>query len=79
MVSSPGAAATGGGWYTLSGSGRVNFGFTVRKVDSTCASNCAYKGQLGLRLFQSVAVGHTETQNACGASVSPVLATGVGL
>lgn len=45
-VASPGAAANGGGWYTLSGSGRVNFGFTVRKVDTKCTSNCAYKGQL---------------------------------
>lgn len=33
----------------------------------------------GLLLFaQTVAVGHTETQNACRASVSPVLATGMG-
>jgi hypothetical protein len=45
-VASPGTAANGGGWYTLSGSGRVNFGFTVRKVDDKCTSNCAYKGQL---------------------------------
>ena len=45
-MASPGAAASGGGWYTLSGSGRVNFGFTVRKADSNCSSNCAYKGQL---------------------------------
>jgi hypothetical protein len=28
-VASPGEAATGGGWYTLPGSGRANFGFTV--------------------------------------------------
>ena len=28
------AAANGSGWYTLSGSWRVNFGFTVRKVDT---------------------------------------------
>jgi hypothetical protein len=45
-VASPGNAATGGGWYTLSGSGRVNFGFTVRKTDNKCTSNCAYRGQL---------------------------------
>jgi hypothetical protein len=45
-VASPGESATGGGWYTLSGSGRLNFGFTVRKVDASCQSDCAYKGQL---------------------------------
>jgi hypothetical protein len=45
-VASPGTAGNGGGWYTLSGSGRVNFGFTVRKVDDRCTTNCAYKGQL---------------------------------
>jgi len=42
----PARPAAGGGWYTLSGSGRLNFGFTVRKVDSKCTSNCAYKGQM---------------------------------
>jgi hypothetical protein len=47
-VASPGAAASGGGWYTLSGSGRSNFGFTVRKTSTTCTSSCAYKGQLVL-------------------------------
>ena len=36
MVASSSAAATGGCWYTLSGSGRVNFGFTVRLVDNKC-------------------------------------------
>jgi len=36
----------GGGWYTLNDSGRVNLGFTVRKVDAKCSANCAYKGQL---------------------------------
>jgi hypothetical protein len=45
-VASPGTAANGGGWYTLSGSGRINFGFTVRKADAACQTNCAYKGQL---------------------------------
>jgi hypothetical protein len=45
-VASPGDSANGGGWYTLSGSGRINFGFTVRKTDNTCTSNCTYKGQL---------------------------------
>lgn len=45
-VASPGDSANGGGWYTLSGSGRVNFGFTVRKTDPSCTINCSYKGQL---------------------------------
>jgi CSLREA domain-containing protein len=45
-VASPGNSANGGGWYTLSGSGRVNFGFTVRKTDNKCTSNCTYKGQV---------------------------------
>lgn len=31
----PGTAAHGGGWYTLAGSGRINTGFTVRKVANT--------------------------------------------
>jgi hypothetical protein len=38
----PGEAANGGGWYTLSGVGRSNFGFTVRKTSSTPLT---YKGQ----------------------------------
>lgn len=42
-VASPGAAASGGGWYSLSGTGRSNFGFNVRKVSNTTNS---YKGQL---------------------------------
>ena len=42
-VASPGAAASGGGWYSLSGAGRSNFGFNVRKVPNTTNS---YKGQL---------------------------------
>ena len=41
-VAQPGGAATGGGWYTLSGVGRSNFGFTVRKATSTPLT---YKGQ----------------------------------
>ena len=45
-VASPGNSATGGGWYTLSGSGRINFGFNVRKVDNQCRTGCAYKGNL---------------------------------
>lgn len=45
-VASPGDSANGGGWYTLSGSGRVNFGFTIRKTNNTCTANCTYKGQL---------------------------------
>lgn len=46
LVASPGNAATGGGWYTLPGSGRISFGFNVRKVDNKCKNNCAYKGNL---------------------------------
>jgi hypothetical protein len=34
-VAKPGDAATGGGWYTSSGSGRVNFGFVVHLVPNT--------------------------------------------
>lgn len=34
-VASPGTAASGAGWYSLSGSGRVSFGFTVRLVAGT--------------------------------------------
>ncbi len=45
-VASAGDSASGGGWYTLSGSGRINFGFTVSKTVNTCTSNCAYQGQL---------------------------------
>ena len=47
-VASPGDAAGGGGWYTLTGSqagsGRVNFGFTVHKVPKTTPAR--YEGQL---------------------------------
>ena len=42
-VASPGDSANGGGWYTLTGSGRSNFGFTVRTVPNS--SPVAYKGQ----------------------------------
>ena len=45
-AAAPGNSATGGGWYTLSSSGRVNLGFNVRKADNKCTSNCAYKGNL---------------------------------
>lgn len=91
MVASPGAAATGGGWYTLSGSGRVNFGFTVRKVDSTCASNCAYKGQLllintgkwwlkgNLTTYSKTSrtcCGSGPTTSAIRASIMPLVITG---
>lgn len=41
-VAQPGGAATGGGWFTLPGVGRSNFGFTVRKASSTPLT---YKGQ----------------------------------
>jgi hypothetical protein len=44
-VASPGDAAHGGGWYSLAGSGRVNAGFTVRKVQGTTST---YTGQLRL-------------------------------
>jgi len=43
-VADPGDAATGGGWYTLGGSGRVNFGFTVRKIPDTDPAQ--YKGKI---------------------------------
>jgi hypothetical protein len=42
-VASPGDAANGGGWYSVSGSGRVNFGLTVHKVAHTTST---YTGQL---------------------------------
>jgi len=45
-AASPGNSATGGGWYPLPGSGHINFGFNVRKVDDKCQSDCAYKGQV---------------------------------
>jgi hypothetical protein len=45
-VAGVGDSGSGGGWYTLSGSGRINFGFTVSKTDNQCTSNCTYKGQL---------------------------------
>ncbi len=41
-VASAGDAANGGGWYTLPGVGRTNFGFTVHKVPNTTNT---YKGQ----------------------------------
>jgi alpha-tubulin suppressor-like RCC1 family protein len=44
-VASPGDAAHGGGWYSLAGSGRVNAGFTVRRVQGTTST---YTGQLRL-------------------------------
>lgn len=45
-VAGTGDSASGGGWYTLAGSGRINFGFTVSKTDNTCKTNCTYQGQL---------------------------------
>jgi putative transposase len=68
--------------------GAINEALTLADRTWTCGCGATHDRDLnaaqnilseGLRLFQSVAVGHTETQNACGASVSPVLATGVGL
>jgi hypothetical protein len=44
-VASPGDAAHGGGWYSLAGSGRVNAGFTVRRVQGTTST---YTGHLRL-------------------------------
>ena len=42
-IAGPGDAATGGGWYTVPGTGRVNFGFTVKLVEGTLNT---YKGQI---------------------------------
>jgi hypothetical protein len=42
-VTSPGDSANGGGWYTLSGSGRSNFGFVINKLPNT--NPVQYKGQ----------------------------------
>lgn len=44
-VASPGDSASGGGWYSLSGNGRVNFGFTVHRVPDTTNQ---YSGQVVL-------------------------------
>jgi hypothetical protein len=44
-IAAPGASASGGGWYNLSGSGRINFGFTVRQTSRTANT---YAGQLVL-------------------------------
>jgi large repetitive protein len=46
IVANPGDSANGSGWYTLSGSGQINFGFTVRKKNAACRTNCSYTGQL---------------------------------
>jgi len=42
-VASPGYAAEGGGWWTSGGFGRLNFGFTVRKVPNS--NPVQFKGQ----------------------------------
>jgi hypothetical protein len=43
-LASPGDSASGGGWYTLAGSGRINFGFTVQVVDGS--DPVEHRGQL---------------------------------
>ncbi len=72
-VAGPGDSANGGGWYTLSGSGRINFGFTVSKVDNKCTSNCAYKGQLllinnGKWRLKGNLTAYSKTSNGQGAA-----------
>lgn len=42
-ITNPGDSANGGGWYTLPGSGRSNFGFVINPVPNT--SPVQYKGQ----------------------------------
>jgi hypothetical protein len=44
IVGSACDSATGGGWYNLPGSGRINFGFTIQTVPNS--SPARYKGQL---------------------------------
>ena len=46
-VAGPGTAASGGGWYTLSG-GKTNFGFVVKALPKTTPT--VYKGQVVWRL-----------------------------
>jgi hypothetical protein len=49
LVAEPGQAANGGGWYTLAGNGRVNFGFNVKLVKGTGGNTgvpAQYRGQL---------------------------------
>ena len=72
-VGSSGDSANGGGWYTLSGSGRINFGFTVSKVDNKCTSNCAYQGQLllinnGKWRLKGTLTGYVKTATGTGAA-----------
>ncbi len=45
-LASPGDAASGGGWYTQSGIGRINFGFNVAQIPNT--DPIQYKGQIVL-------------------------------
>ncbi len=72
-IGSNGDSANGGGWYTLSGSGHINFGFTVRKTDSTCTLNCTYQGQFllinnGKWRLKGTLNGYVKTKTGTGAS-----------
>lgn len=87
-VTVPGNAAEGGGWYTLSGSGRANFGFEVRQDCKACGisgTNCptcnAYKGQLLLinnGKWRVKGALNTFTKVAVNPNVSQGAASGTG-
>jgi hypothetical protein len=44
VISLPGQSSSGGGWYTLPGSGRLNFGYVVNRVPNSDPAQ--YKGQV---------------------------------